>query len=216
MRRFFPELLFLFVVVTCQGGIEIQLSPRTLTDTIVGADYSQKFTASGGTRPYNFELVGAGQIPPGLAFAKISDTEALLQGVPQQAGTYTFNIRVTDNQQKSAIFGYALRVLNDTQAPQFSGLQNATATSASTIDLTWPPAQDNVTPQNKIVYLICQSQTAGQCVTNFSATYTTQEGATSYRVTNLNSATTYYFVVRAKDRAGNTDGNTVEKSATTQ
>src|SRR5439155_24280104 len=31
----------------------------------------------------------------------------------------------------------------------------------------------------------------------------------------LTPATTYYFVVRARDVAGNRDGNTVEKSATT-
>ena len=208
-------VLSFFALVTCNpGGIEIRLSPRTLPDTMVGQDYKQKFTASGGISPYTIELFGSGQIPPGLAFAQVSSTEALLEGFSQQAGTFTFNIRVTDNQQKSAIFGYSLKVLNDTQAPQFSGLKDATANSSTSIQLTWDPASDNATPQNKIVYLICQSQTQGQCVQNFQATYTT-EGATSYQVTSLNSGTTYYFVVRARDRAGNTDANTVEKSATT-
>ncbi|MBU3902607.1 MAG: Ig-like domain-containing protein, partial [Candidatus Thermoplasmatota archaeon] len=43
-------------------------------------------------------------------------------------------------------------------------------------------------------------------------TYTTT--ALSYQVTGLIDGTTYYFVVRAKDAAGNEDTNIIEKSAT--
>ncbi|VAX33567.1 hypothetical protein MNBD_NITROSPIRAE03-1875, partial [hydrothermal vent metagenome] len=65
-----------------------------------------------------------------------------------------------------------------------------------------------------IVYLIYISTTpAGE---NFlTPNYTTAAGATSFSVTGLTTSTTYYFVVRAMDEAGNVDTNTVEVSATT-
>ena len=42
-----------------------------------------------------------------------------------------------------------------------------------------------------------------------------QPGATSATITGLAPDTAYFFVVRATDKAGNTDANTVEKTATT-
>ncbi|HEY1284693.1 MAG TPA: hypothetical protein VGF04_01275 [Solirubrobacterales bacterium] len=41
-------------------------------------------------------------------------------------------------------------------------------------------------------------------------TWTTEPGATSFRTPGLPSHGTFYFVVRARDQAGNEDANRVE------
>jgi hypothetical protein len=105
--------------------------------------------------------------------------------------------------------------VEDTDAPVFGGLQTAEASSESSADLMWTAASDNVSPPSAIVYLIYIAQTPeGE---NFaSPSVTTAPGATSHILTGLSPLTTYYIVVRAKDEAGNIDGNLVEKTVTTQ
>ena len=104
--------------------------------------------------------------------------------------------------------------VSDTTAPTFGGATSATAQSATSIQLAWTAATDNYTSQSNIVYLVYQAKSSG-AESYSSPSYTTAAGATSYAVTGLSSATTYYFVVRAKDQSGNIDTNTKEVSATT-
>jgi Fibronectin type III domain/CARDB len=102
----------------------------------------------------------------------------------------------------------------DITPPVFGGLVSATATSSTSIDLQWNPASDNRSAPSAIVYLVYMSATSGG--QNFAApSFTTTAGATSFSVPGLTPNTTYYFVVRARDEAGNMDTNTVEKSAKT-
>ncbi|MBI2060142.1 MAG: fibronectin type III domain-containing protein [Nitrospirae bacterium] len=104
----------------------------------------------------------------------------------------------------------------DTTAPIFLGLTSAASLSSTQINLAWTAGSDNVAAPADLSYKICQSTTWGACQTAFAATYTTTAGATSYSVTGLTASMLYYFVARAQDPAGNTDGNTIQKSATTQ
>ncbi len=101
----------------------------------------------------------------------------------------------------------------DQTPPTFGGVAVPTVVSSTEIDLTWTAATDNVTLQSNIVYLIYVSTTSlvGQDLSTLSY-YTTAAGATSFSVTGLTSLTTYYFVVKAKDEAGNVDTNPVELS----
>jgi hypothetical protein len=102
----------------------------------------------------------------------------------------------------------------DTTPPTFAGATSATTPVPNSITLSWSAATDDVTPQSSIVYLVYESNTAGG--EGFAApSYTTAPGATSFAVGNLTKGTTYYYVVRAEDQAGNVDGNTTEVSATT-
>lgn len=103
--------------------------------------------------------------------------------------------------------------ISDTQAPTFAGLASATAASNG-ITLSWNAASDNVSAANQIVYLVYQAATAGG-ESYATPSYTTAPGATSYVVSSLNPNTTYYFVVRAQDTAGNIAVNTTEQSAKT-
>ena len=98
--------------------------------------------------------------------------------------------------------------------PTFAGLASATATSGSSIALSWAAATDDSTPASQIVYLVYQASAAG--AESYAApTYTTSPGATSFAVTGLSGGSTYFFVVRARDAMGNIERNTVERSATT-
>jgi hypothetical protein len=106
----------------------------------------------------------------------------------------------------------------DHRPPVFAGLRSATTCipgptgggSTSSYHLAWDPAKDNVTPSAKIVYEIYQATKPG--VENFSTpTYTTPPGAASFDTPQLPTDNTFYFVVRARDRAGNEDSNTVER-----
>lgn len=102
----------------------------------------------------------------------------------------------------------------DTVSPTFAGLATATATSSSQIKLSWSPATDNVTPAAGLVYEIYKSLSPS--VSFAAPSFTTGPGATSYTVGGLAASTTYHFVVRARDAAGNQETNTVVKSATTE
>lgn len=131
--------------------------------------------------------------------------------------TYYFVVRARDAagnvDSNKAEVSATTPAVSDMQAPSFTGLGSATASSTG-ITLTWTAASDNVSAAGQIVYLIYQATTAGG-ESYATPSYTTAPGATSYAVANLNPNTTYYFVVRARDAAGNIATSTVEKSATT-
>jgi hypothetical protein len=76
--------------------------------------------------------------------------------------------------------------------------------------LRWQPATDNTTRSNKIVYDVYQAWAPGG--ENFAVpTYTTAPGAISFVTPPLPAAQAVYFVVRARDKAGNGDSNKVER-----
>ena len=132
--------------------------------------------------------------------------------------TYWFAVRARDaagNRDDNTVTRSAATLQGaDTTAPVFSGLVVATAVSATRIDLFWGAANDDTTPANQIVYDVFQSTVSGG-QTFGAPTYSTAAGATELQVTGLTPQTTYFFVVRARDAAGNADTNTQERSATT-
>lgn len=106
----------------------------------------------------------------------------------------------------------------DITPPKFAGLKSATTCvpgpigggRSTSYHLSWDPATDNRTPSSQIVYDVYQATTAGG--EDFSKpTYTTPPGATSFDTPPLATDTTFFFVVRARDRAGNSDSNKVER-----
>jgi hypothetical protein len=107
----------------------------------------------------------------------------------------------------------------DHTPPRFAGLRSAVTCSPGPIGrgrttsyhLGWESASDDVTPQGKIVYEVYQATSPGG--ENFAKpTYTTRPGATSFSTPQLSSEASFYFVVRARDRAGNEDHNKVERA----
>jgi hypothetical protein len=110
---------------------------------------------------------------------------------------------------------------SDRTPPVFAGLRSATTCIPGPVGgdermvsfrLAWPAAKDNVTPARRIAYDIYQTTSPG--AERFSrATYTTRRGVTSFVTPPLpsNATETYYFVVRARDAAGNLDRNRRER-----
>ena len=130
--------------------------------------------------------------------------------------TYYFIVRADDrngNVDTNLIEKSATTL--DTTPPSFSGLAKAThfCSDTESIKLTWSSASDNVTSPENIIYLIYVSATKGG--QNFAvSSFTTSPGSTSFSI-NIPAKLpngTYYFVVRAKDDAGNIDTNTAELS----
>jgi hypothetical protein len=98
----------------------------------------------------------------------------------------------------------------------FAGIKSATTYIAgpgrypTSYHLEWEAAKDRSTPSRKIVYNVYEATTRGG--ENFSKpTYTTRPGATSFDTPKLTNEDAYYFVVRARDKAGDEDSNTVER-----
>ncbi|HEY8090295.1 MAG TPA: fibronectin type III domain-containing protein [Polyangiaceae bacterium] len=103
----------------------------------------------------------------------------------------------------------------DPTPPTFAGVTGATVQSdARTATFTWAPATDPVTPQDKLVYDVFQGLAPG--AEDFTTPIATSAaGATSILVTDLTPDATLYWVIRARDQAGNRDSNTVEESGMT-
>jgi len=81
---------------------------------------------------------------------------------------------------------------------------------SSRYSLKWAPAADDATPAVGIVYDVYQAAAPGG--EDFSTpTYTTAAGATGFTTPLLPDDSSHYFVVRARDAAGNRDANDVER-----
>jgi hypothetical protein len=106
----------------------------------------------------------------------------------------------------------------DHTPPRFAGLKSATTCVPGPIGgatmtpyhLSWDPATDNRTPSRRIVYDIFQASSSGGEDFSMPA-YTTSPGETSFTTSPLPADQVVYFVVRARDKAGNEDANKVER-----
>jgi hypothetical protein len=118
-------------------------------------------------------------------------------------GKFTFHVKSTGG---------------DTTPPTFAGLQRSSACTpgpqrpgqTTPFGLSWTAATDDVTRSSQIVYDIFMSSTSGG--EDFSKpSWTTAPGATMYETPGLPSHGAFFFVVRARDQAGNEDQNRVER-----
>jgi hypothetical protein len=111
----------------------------------------------------------------------------------------------------------ARALATDITPPVFEGLQSAWTCIPGPIGaggkthyhLNWNAAKDDVTPSSEIVYKIYRATTPGG--ENFSRRTYRTVGTTSFETPLLSTGKTFYFVVRARDRAGNEEANTIEK-----
>lgn len=108
--------------------------------------------------------------------------------------------------------------------PTFAGLVSATTCNTvapavlprpSGYILTWQAATDPVTASAAIVYDIYVATTPGG-EDYAQPTWTTPAGVTSFTTPALAHSGPIYFVVRARNAAGNEDDNTVERQGVTQ
>jgi len=106
-------------------------------------------------------------------------------------------------------YSWYFTAIPDTQPPAFSGIKSVENTGTGTsLLLSWSAANDSEgsVPITYNIYRAVYS--GGEDFVNPIASTTN----TSYMDTGLTEGTTYYYVVRAQDSAGNEDGNLVEMS----
>jgi hypothetical protein len=101
----------------------------------------------------------------------------------------------------------------DVTPPVFAGCTAATTLQAITVGMAWNAATDDVSSPANLTYDVFLSTTSGKF--DLTKPYATVNGVDTVVIPALMTSTTYYFVCRAKDEAGNEDDNTVEVSATT-
>jgi hypothetical protein len=115
---------------------------------------------------------------------------------------------------------FKLRVLapgSDTTPPSFAGLQRAvqcfpgpmTPGEERPVSLSWNAATDDVSASAGITYDIYMASTSGD--EDFSTPNWTVVGVTAFATPSLPPGR--FFVVRARDQAGNEDHNTVQRQA---
>ncbi|MBI3682288.1 MAG: putative Ig domain-containing protein [Acidobacteria bacterium] len=86
------------------GGLTIQQT--SLPNASIGAPYSTALTASGGTPPYTWSIIGIA--PQGLV---LSATTGVFSGTATVPGTYEFTVRVQDAAGGSATRQFTMTVL---------------------------------------------------------------------------------------------------------
>jgi len=79
---------------------------QSLRHATAGIPYSETVQAEGGLEPYGWE-VGDGELPPGL---NLNHDTGQIQGVPGQAGDFTFTLRLTDSGLRSSTAAFHLVV----------------------------------------------------------------------------------------------------------
>ncbi|MCI0613957.1 Ig domain-containing protein, partial [bacterium] len=78
--------------INITGNCDLSVTPTTLPDGVVGIDYNQTITASGGIEPYTF-ATSAGALPSGLT---LDSATGVINGIPTTVELATFTLTVTD------------------------------------------------------------------------------------------------------------------------
>ena len=88
--------------VTIAAAPTISIYPVALPSGKVGLAYNATLSAAGGRAPYAFKT-GAGTVPPGLSLTQ----DGKLEGIPTQAGTYSFWLGAEDADGHGGVVGEA-------------------------------------------------------------------------------------------------------------
>lgn len=164
--------------------------------------------------------VVACQAPSSLLFKKISmDAPPIGVRMPADGPPYLTTAQIGAIQQWITEGGRpscaAPDPCSDASPPSFAGLATATAVNPTTVQLCWAAATDDLTPPAALVYDAYLSATPGGEPLTGAPYQTAAPGATCMQVPALSPASPQCWVVRARDAAGNRDGNTVERCVTT-
>ncbi|ADR35536.1 Ig family protein [Oceanithermus profundus DSM 14977] len=97
--------LLLAACGTSEGGAgePLRITVRSAPPAYIGERYEAKFPASGGVRPYRYELEG--KLPQGLNF-----TNGRLSGIPREKGSFKVTVVVTDAALSSRSASFTLAV----------------------------------------------------------------------------------------------------------
>jgi len=214
-----PDLVEAAVVVSTQGATLV------VTDRVANRGES---TAPRSRTRYVLGGVPIGGRPvPRLRFGTSSRASTRLV-VPRSVPAGTFRLLacadgahliVESNERNNCRVALGKVEVGDRTPPVFAGLQSAVTcipgpaggpTRSSSYRLTWSRASDDVTPPDRVTYDVYQANVPGG--EDFGTpTYTAVAGATGFTTPPVPDDRTYYFVVRARDSAGNREANKVER-----
>jgi uncharacterized protein (TIGR03437 family) len=88
---FGPQIVALLGSFASTSASPISITTTSIPNGTILTESSQTLTATGGTAPYTWTLVG-GSLPPGMGLS----STGILSGTPTTANTYTFTVKVTD------------------------------------------------------------------------------------------------------------------------
>ncbi|ALN86342.1 outer membrane autotransporter barrel domain protein [Lysobacter capsici] len=108
----------------------VTIAPATLPGGTVGLAYNQSLSSSGGIAPYSYSIV-SGNLPIGLSFS----SAGVLSGTPTTAGSYTANIRSTDDAGYNTTAPYTI-VIADAVPVAVDDSASTLSNAPVTIDVT--------------------------------------------------------------------------------
>lgn len=82
--------------VACPGSNELGINTTALPSATVGEPYEATISAAGGAEDAYVWKVTGGTLPPGLAVAAEGTPATTVSGTPTEAGTFDFDVTVTD------------------------------------------------------------------------------------------------------------------------
>ncbi len=179
---------------SCTVCSVIALAPVELINGLVGSAYSQTLTASGGTAPYTYAVVG--NLPVGLS---LNVTTGVISGTPTSATTTSLTIVVTDARSCTGTASYSVTVgLTPAISVAVSEAVCNTATNgysaAGTVSLVGVSAGTLTITDNGVVTATV-AVTAGQTSVSFSVTGISGSVPASHTVTaslaTLTASATY-------------------------
>ena len=167
----------------------------------------------------NFVLLNSmsAAIPRDVSYSScLNEVRIVPDAALAKSGTYQVSltnlIEDTDGlAYPGGFFQFTIGTSDDADRPTFAGATAAGSPTQTSIDLTWTAATDAT---SSVVYDVFLSTTTG-CHDFTDPFLAGQSASTGLTVTGLAPATTYFFVVRARDDFGNVDLNVTERSATT-
>ncbi|MDQ8184648.1 fibronectin type III domain-containing protein [Pelagicoccus sp. SDUM812002] len=185
----FDEGEFPFEIIAYSDSAPVFQTSTTLPNGEEGSPYQANFIVTGGNGQLNWSVTNPGNLPPGLSF-----NNGLFSGTPQAAGSYSFEVAVTDSDTNlgagdEARATFSVVIDENPDIPASPSDLAVNAVSATGIDLTWTDNADNETG-----YEIQVSGDGGQ---NFLQTIEVGADVTSYSHTGLTPETIYFYRVRA-------------------
>lgn len=182
------------------------LDPATVNATNVELGVVGGGAIAGITVTYNAQLFEIRIVPPAAlgnaAGATVVHRVLLHPGILSSVGTSIGS---------TLFFDFNVPPNADGARPVFGGVDGVGTITQTSIELNWTPeATDAVSFDHYDIFMATQSG-----FEDLTVRFDFTTGPSPRVVGGLAANTTYFFIVRAVDAAGNNDGNTVEITATT-
>lgn len=194
-------------VTNASGGIDVVWEPASDDGT---AENGITYEVYVSTIPesQNFTAAPAGSV--------VAATSLTLTGLAAATDYYMVcRARDASGNQDKNLSQKGARTPNDVTPPTFAGAEGVANETTKSLDVIWTAATDDLSSPDQIVYEIYQATKPG--TESFTTpTLTTLPGATSATISGLSAGKKYYFVVRARDKAGNAETNTIEVVGSTR